>query len=137
MYSYVFCQLHSSLKGVLLILNAMLTSTRKPKQGTASSSRKTVQIRTEIHSNLEKQVQSTILVSGYMCHGLSLLEMHSGGERPAPWCRPTCWAFLVQGDLILIYLLGRSLLGGAYGQQSLLCWYSYSCQCLTHCCIIN
>ena len=24
-----------------------------------------------------------------MCHGLSLLEMHSGRKRPVPWCRPT------------------------------------------------
>ena len=42
------------------------TSTRKPKQGTASSSRKTVQIHTGRYSNLEKQVQSTILVSDYV-----------------------------------------------------------------------
>ena len=37
------------------------------------------------------------------------------------------WAFLVQGDLILIYYWG-----GTYGQLSLLCWYSNSCRCLMH-----
>ena len=36
-----------------------------------------------------------------MCHGLSLLEMHSGGNDQRPDVVLLRWAFLVQGDLIL------------------------------------
>ena len=39
----------------------------------------------------------------YMCHGLSLLEMHLGGNDQRPQCRPTLLVFWVHGDLILIY----------------------------------
>ena len=56
--SKCFPELPSSLKGALVMTNAMPISTREPDQGTASSSRKTVQTRTEKYSNPTKQVSS-------------------------------------------------------------------------------
>ena len=32
---------------------------------------------------------SNFLFMSYICHGLSLLEMHSGGNDQRPRCRPT------------------------------------------------
>ena len=58
--------MYSSIEGVLLILNAMPISTREPDQGTASSSTKTVQTRTEKYSSPTTQVQSMTLVTDYM-----------------------------------------------------------------------
>ena len=63
MYSHAFPELNSSLTGVQLIINAVPISTGEPHQGTASSSKETIQIRTEKYSSPKKQVQSKNLVS--------------------------------------------------------------------------
>ena len=56
----------------------------------------------------------------YMCHGLSLLEMHLGGNDQWPWCHPTSLGILGAQWPNTYLLLGRAPLGGAYGQRSLL-----------------
>ena len=56
-----------------------------------------------------------------MCYGLSLLEMHSGGNDQWPRCHPTLVGVLGVWWPNTYLLLGQALLGGAYGWQSLFC----------------
>ena len=57
----------------------------------------------------------------HMCHSLSLLEMHSGGNDQRPRCCPTSLDVLGVRWPTTYLLLGQALLGGAYGWRSLLC----------------
>ena len=56
-----------------------------------------------------------------LCHGLSLLEMHSGGNDQQPWCHPTSLGVLGVQWPNTYLLLGRAQLSSTYGWRSLLC----------------
>ena len=51
----------------------------------------------------------------YMCHGLSLLEMHLGGNDQRPWCRPTSLGVLGARWTNTIYYWGRLRLAAPMG----------------------
>ena len=67
-----------------------------------------------------KTILSYHKYSSDICHSLSLLEMHSGGNDQWPLCRPTSLGILGARWPNTYLLLGRAPLSNTYWRQSLL-----------------